>query len=83
MNEDADDRERKNREIEEVRRQHERMKRHVDPDDVRKTQSDVLRLFRKGDERKYLEAIRRAGLKDGTPEFARAVEAFRQYHKRG
>ena len=42
------------REIEEVRRQNERKKRHVDPDAVRKTQNEVLRLFKEGDERKYL-----------------------------
>ena len=77
-----DSEESKAREIEEVRRQNERKKRYVDPDAVRKTQNEVLRLFKEGDERKYLAAIRRAGLKDGTPEFARAVEVFRRHHRR-
>ena len=53
-----------------------------DPKDDKAREIEEVRLFREGDERKYLAAIRRAGLKDGTPEFAHAVEVFRQHHRR-
>ena len=40
------------------------------------------RALREGDERRFMEAIRRdLGLKDGTPEFQRAVELWRKSPK--
>jgi hypothetical protein len=42
----------------------------------------LRRAFQVGDERTYLDIIRRDfGLKDGSPEFLRAYEAWRSYRK--
>jgi hypothetical protein len=44
----------------------------------RKTRADLARVLRTGDERGFLDIMRALGLKDGSPEFARALKAFRE-----
>ena len=39
---------------------------------------DLGRVLRLGDEQAFLKILREAGLKDGTPEFARALKVFRE-----
>jgi hypothetical protein len=61
-----------------------RSKRHIEPALERENQRkrrNLVKVFKEGNERKYLEAIRHVGLKDGTPPFERALLVFRRYHK--
>jgi len=62
-----------------------RTRRPVDTITVKKRKR-VLQALRKAlaerDERLFLEAIRAAGLKDGTPEFRDAVFVWRQFREK-
>lgn len=44
----------------------------------RKTKADLAKVLASGDERAFLEIMRALGVKDGSPEFARALKAFRE-----
>ena len=44
----------------------------------RKTKLDLAKVLASGDERAFLEIMRALGVKDGSPEFARALKAFRE-----
>jgi hypothetical protein len=53
------------------------------PDAIEKEQeNDVRKWLKKGDRVRFMEALRRAGIKDGTERFLKAVEAFDRHHKR-
>jgi hypothetical protein len=43
--------------------------------------NDLRLLLETGDERKFLEAIRALGLKDGSPEFEKAWRVWREYRR--
>ncbi len=43
----------------------------------------VRKAFKHGDERAFMSIIREAGLKDGSPEFLRAVEEWRKNQRNG
>jgi len=43
---------------------------------------DLRRLLESGDERAFMEAIRSAGLKDGSPEFLNALRVWREFRGR-
>ena len=43
--------------------------------------NDLRLLLESGDERKFLEAIRALGLKDGSPEFEKAWRVWREYRR--
>jgi hypothetical protein len=43
---------------------------------------DLRRLLKTGDERAFMEAMRGAGLKDGSPEFLEAWRVWREYRQR-
>ena len=44
---------------------------------IERIQRAIVKAWREKDERAFLTALREAGMKDGTPEFARALAAFR------
>lgn len=44
----------------------------------RKTKRDLAKVLASGDERAFLEIMRELGLEDGSPEFAKALKAFRE-----
>ena len=44
----------------------------------RKTKVDLAKVLASGDERAFLEIMRALGVRDGSPEFARALKAFRE-----
>ena len=48
----------------------------------RKTRKDLAKVLASGDERAFLEIMRELGLEDGSPEFARALKAFREQRGR-
>lgn len=52
---------------------------------ARRQRSELLKdlrlLLESGDERKFLEAIRALGLKDGSPEFERVWRVWREYRR--
>ncbi len=47
-----------------------------------KLREDLRRLLETGDERGFMEAIRRVGLKDGSPEFLEAWRVWREFRRR-
>jgi len=45
---------------------------------VEKTKLDLARVLASGDEREFMKIMREIGLKDGAPEFLKALKAFRE-----
>ena len=70
--------------VREVRAEEERRGRSRRPVDTeakkkaRRLRNDLENVLRTGDERRFLMILREAGLKDGTPEFAKALKLFRE-----
>jgi len=44
-----------------------------------KTKLDLVRVLASGDERAFLKIMREIGLKDDSPEFLKALKAFRDH----
>lgn len=58
-----------------------RKRRPIDTESKRKTErrrNQVAQALREKDERRFLMALRESGVKDESPEFAKAVELFRE-----
>ncbi len=76
----------KDRELEDVMwEERSRGRRPVDTKARRERQKllrDLRRLIETGDERGFLQAIRSAGLKDGSPEFLEAWRVWRESQRR-
>lgn len=51
-------------------------------DEKQKQRYNAERALKKGNKREFLEALRRAGIMDGTEKFLRASEVFDRLHKR-
>ena len=57
-------------------------RKRLDTEQRRKTQKtklDLVRVLASGDERAFLKIMREIGLKDDSPEFLKALKAFRDH----
>jgi hypothetical protein len=57
-------------------------RRRVDTEERKKTQrtkTDLARVLASGDERAFMKILRESGLKDDSPEFSKALKAFRDH----
>ena len=60
-------------------------RRRIDTEERKKTQktkADITRVLASGDEREFMQIMREIGLKDDSPEFLKALKAFRDHRGR-
>jgi hypothetical protein len=60
-------------------------RKRVDTEERRKTQktkADLARVLASADEREFMKLLREIGLKDESPEFLKALKAFRDHVSR-
>ncbi len=64
--------------IDEVIKEARNPRRRLDPDRRKREKgfNDLLRTMKHGTRAEFIQALRKLGLKDGSPEFLRAVEIF-------